>query len=59
MGVGRCLYRDVCFAGSSDGLDDPATAASQPARQRLQLPSIQKMLGLVHGPICTETLKAK
>ena len=45
MGVGRCLYRDICFPGSSNGLDDAATAASKPARQRLQLPSIQKMLG--------------
>jgi hypothetical protein len=59
VGIGRCLYRDVCFPGSSNGLDDAATATSKPARQRLQLPSIQKMLGLVHGPICAETLKGK
>jgi len=59
VGVGRCLYRDICFPGSSNGFDDAATATAKPTRQRLQLPSIQKMLGLVHGPICAETLKGK
>ena len=41
---------DIGLAGTCDGFDDAAASATKPADERFELPTVERLFGVVHAP---------